>query len=55
MTRDEFCHFLAGRCSYSEDGGAVIEITAGDAAFFPAGWQGTCQVLETVRKTYMIR
>jgi len=27
----------------------------GDAALFPDGWSGTSQVLETVRKTYMIR
>ena len=54
VERDEFCQFLAGRCVYTDDAGQRLEIEAGDAAFFPAGWTGTCQVLETVRKTYMI-
>ena len=55
VSRDEFCHFLAGRCVYIDDAGARLDIEGGDAAFFPAGWSGTCEVLETVRKTYMIR
>lgn len=55
VERDEFCHFLAGRCRYTADDGAVLEIGPGDAAFFPAGWSGTCEVREAVRKTYMIR
>ena len=55
VERDEFCHFLAGRCVYTDDEGERLEIEGGDAAFFPAGWAGTCEVLETVRKTYMIR
>jgi hypothetical protein len=55
VTRDEFCHFLAGRCVYTDAGGGRTEIRGGDAAFFPAGWAGTCEVLETVRKVYLIR
>ena len=61
VERDEFCHFLDGACTYTADeawaeaGTAVLEIGPGDAAFFPAGWSGTCEVRETVRKTYMIR
>jgi len=55
VERDEFCHFLSGRCTYIVDGGDSLRIEAGDAAFFPAGWSGTCEVIDTVRKTYMIR
>ena len=55
VTRDEFCHFLSGRCTYTHDGGEVIEIRPDTIAFFPAGWSGTCRVSETVRKVYMIR
>jgi uncharacterized cupin superfamily protein len=55
VERDEFCQFLAGRCVYTADDGARLEIGGGDAAFFPAGWAGTCEVIETLRKTYMIR
>ncbi len=55
VTRDEFCHFLAGRCTYTHDSGEVIEISPGTIAFFPAGWSGTCRIRQTVRKVYMIR
>lgn len=55
IERPEFCHFLAGRAVYAGDDGARLEVAGGDAAFFPAGWSGTCEVLETIRKTYMIR
>lgn len=55
VSRDEFCHFLAGRCVYTSTSGERVEIGAGDTAFFPAGWSGVCEVLETVRKVYLIR
>lgn len=55
VTRDEFCHFLEGRCTYVQDSGAVIEITPDTAAFFPQDWKGVCTVHETVKKVYMIR
>ena len=55
VTRDEFCHFLLGRCTYTHDSGEIIEIVPGTIAFFPEGWKGTCRVHETVRKVYMIR
>ena len=55
VERNEFCQFLSGRCVYTADDGEVLEIAGGDAAYFPASWSGTCQVMETVRKTYMIR
>lgn len=55
VTRDEFCHFLEGRCTYTADDGEVVEIRPGTAAFFREGWSGTCAVHETVKKVYMIR
>ncbi len=55
VTRDEFCHFLVGRCTYVHESGEAIEIVPDTAAFFPAGWKGVCTVHETVRKVYMIR
>lgn len=54
VTRDEFCHFLLGRCTYTHESGDVIEVVPGTAAFFPRGWKGTCRVHETIRKVYMI-
>jgi hypothetical protein len=55
VTRDEFCHFLEGRCTYTCESGEVIEIEPDTVAFFPENWKGTCRVHETIRKVYMIR
>ncbi len=55
VTRDEICHFLEGRATYTHDSGEVIEISPDTAAFFPQGWAGTCVVHQTVKKVYMIR
>jgi len=55
VDRDEFCHFLEGRCTYTHEAGSVIEIEPDTIAFFPEGWKGTCRVHETVRKVYMVR
>ena len=54
VTRDEFCHFLAGRCTYVHESGEVIEITPDTVAFFAENWRGVCTVHETVTKVYMI-
>jgi len=55
VEHDEFCHFLSGCCIYTGDSGDRFEVNGGDVAFFPAGWSGTCEVVDTVRKTYTIR
>ena len=55
VTSDEFCHFLAGRCTYVHDSGEIIEIMPDSIAFFPKGWKGVCTVHETIKKVYMIR
>ena len=55
VERGAFCHFLNGRCRYTAESGEVPEMEGGDAAYFPAGWTGVCEVGETVRKIYMIR
>ncbi|MBV8783977.1 MAG: cupin domain-containing protein [Gammaproteobacteria bacterium] len=50
----EFCHFVAGRCTFTPDGGTPIALQAGDAAYFPANTTGVWDVTETLRKTYVI-
>ncbi len=55
VERDELCHFLSGRATYTHEDGETIEITPGTVVFFPEGWSGTCEVQETVRKVYMCR
>lgn len=54
IPRDEFCHFVAGRALYRSDTGEEIEVTAGTAVLFPAGWTGECAVIETIRNIYML-
>lgn len=55
VTSDEYCHFLAGECTYVHEGGEVIEVLPDTLAFFPQGWSGRCIVRATVRKVYLIR
>jgi len=54
VTKAEFCHFIAGRCSFAHDDGTRIEIAAGDSVYFPANSRGTWDIKETVRKVYLI-
>lgn len=55
VARDEFCYFLAGKATYTADTGEKLTVAGGMAATFPAGWAGVCEVVETVRKVYMVR
>ena len=50
----EFCHLLKGHWILTSDSGQVTEITAGDSWVFPKGWQGEAEVIETVRKVYLV-
>jgi len=56
-TRDgyhELCYLLSGRVTLTEHGEQPLEVAAGDLFVTPAGWRGTWQVHETVRKVYVI-
>ena len=50
----EFCHLLKGHWILTSESGQVTEIKAGDSWTFPRGWKGTAEVVETVRKVYLI-
>lgn len=54
IVQQEFCHFVAGRCTFIPDGGDPIEIRAGDALMMPANTTGIWDIEETVRKTYVL-
>lgn len=45
---------MAGRCTFTPDGGEPIEIRAGDALMMPANTLGIWDIQETVRKTYVL-
>ena len=55
VEKDEFCYFLSGKAIYTSDTGEETVVEAGMAGAFPAGWKGECQVVERVRKVYMVR
>jgi len=52
--RHEFFQVLEGRLRLITDGGEVREYGPGDAAIIPAGFKGIFEVLETVRKRYVM-
>jgi hypothetical protein len=54
ITDQEFCHFIAGRGSFTPDGGAPIRFAAGDAFLLPANCFGVWNIEETVRKSYAV-
>ena len=54
ITAQEFCHFIQGRCTFTPDHGEPLHIQAGDALMLPANSTGTWDILETVRKTYVL-
>jgi uncharacterized protein len=54
ISRDECCHFVSGRATYTHEGGEVIEVMPGIVVLFKAGWTGTCTVHETLRNVYML-
>lgn len=50
----EFCHLLKGHWVLTSESGQVTELKAGDSWVFPKGWKGKSEVVETVRKVYLI-
>ena len=50
----EFCHLLEGHWRFTSVSGEVTEVRAGDSWVFPRGWKGTAEVIEKVRKVYMM-
>ena len=53
-TKNEFCHILSGQAILSDVAGNSKEYSAGDSFVIPAGFVGTWEVVETVRKLYVI-
>ena len=50
----EIVHILAGRAVISDAAGEEREVATGDVLMLPRGWSGRWDVLETVRKLYVI-
>lgn len=52
--KDEYFHVLEGRCRVIDELGQAAEAGPGDALVIPAGFKGVFEVLEPVRKHYVI-
>lgn len=52
--RHEFFHVLAGRLRIVDEAENAREFGAGDAGIIPAGFRGRFEVLEAVRKRYVM-
>jgi|SRR5690554_5865800 len=50
----EICYLISGRATLTTDEGEAVEVGTGDLFVTPAGWVGTWEVHETVRKAYVI-
>ena len=53
-SEQEFCYLLAGRVRLTASDGTACEFATGDAFVVPAGFTGTWETLEAVRKHYVI-
>lgn len=51
----EFCSILSGVSIIAEDGGEARTVRAGDSFVIRPGFRGTWEVVETTRKSYVIR
>ena len=51
---DEFIVIIAGHLRLIEDDGTVLDLHAGDLGFVPQGWAGIWEVVEPVRKAYVV-
>lgn len=52
--KDEYFHVLAGRLRIADQDGNTKEFGPGDACIIPAGFRGIFEVLEAVRKHYVL-
>jgi uncharacterized cupin superfamily protein len=51
----EYCQVESGISIVTEDGGKAVTLKAGDSLVLRPGFKGTWEVVETTRKTYVIR
>lgn len=52
--KDEYFYVLEGRCRLLDEQGHAAEAGPGDAMVIPAGFKGVFEVLEPVKKHYVI-
>ncbi|MDR3080036.1 MAG: cupin domain-containing protein [Streptomyces sp.] len=52
---DEVCQVLTGSATVHTEGGEAVELCPGSTLTMPAGWRGTWQIHDTLRKVYVLR
>lgn len=52
--KDEYFYVLEGRCRVIDEDGHAAEAGPGDALVIPAGFKGVFEVVEPIRKHYVI-
>ncbi len=50
----EFCHILSGTAVLTNEAGESWTVKTGDGFIIPAGFRGTWETVETLRKHYVI-
>ncbi len=50
----EFCHIISGICIIQPEGAAAVRLTAGDAFVCHKGLKGTWEIVETMRKHFVV-
>ena len=53
-TEDEFFFVTEGRCRLIDEAGKAVEAVAGESLVIPAGFKGVFEVLEPMKKHYVI-
>jgi uncharacterized protein len=53
-TEDEFFFVVSGRCKLVDTAGIAVSVGAGESLVIPAGFKGVFEVLEPIKKHYMI-
>jgi uncharacterized cupin superfamily protein len=53
-TENEFCHVTRGRVRIADQHGCTKEFGPGDSFVIPAGFKGEWEVLEAMKKLYVI-
>jgi len=53
-TMHEFVHMIEGKMTITPEGGSAVELSAGDAFMIEPGFVGTWEVLEPVRKHFVL-
>lgn len=54
IMHEEFAHFVRGKARFIPEDGEPLDIAAGDSIWFPANSGGVWEILEEVRKVYVI-